>query len=890
MPQAFPSFRKRMYNRFFFLYLAIILTKWVIALPIEETAYGKSHFRLEFRPLPSSVENSFLDMEKSFAKSGVTARWISVVDPWGSPVYPSQIIPSPYQDSQHNADILQKWVDSIHSQGIPVVSWYPLIFSESGWQTHPEWRQVSLLPWPEGKSKEISCCINSGYGDALIKLMCEAIDKFKLDGIWFDGSAFTEIWERPLPLTCFCDACRQRFKRETGLDIPEKFDWNDTSFRKWVAWRYKVFAEFIGKIAGEIRRRYPNVAVVVNHYHRPQIPWHSAIPLDLYEADIITGSEATGIDSVDLVMRLCRAYNRSQSEVWRPLDIGDNPQEAPQTNDLLHHALACYIAGGFPSYGYPGGDINKAYETISLISPIMRQIHPYVGGKSLPYLALYVSQQSETFYFGRAIDGRGWKLEPFFSLLNRWTRELMTLQVPPDYIYDKALTEENLSRYKVLLLPFSPAISDKQAETILNFVKEGGIAYLGPGCGERDEWGEPRTKNPLGDKAGFNFDSIYPPSASELKNITIISPEGRPLSLLTSLYASLNLKGRNWKILYRFKDTQKPALAIRKYGKGYLIISAFDLAVNYPWYPVEGIDTKISPSTDDPAEGNRCAEFLDGPNAPYSFCPDMEVSNFPSISQPNYLGGKLSFFLKLVDAEAQFELRNSQTGETGILLHFSDDGHLLCNGKELMQLPLNQWVRLEVSFLFPAESQKGKFNLKILLPGGEYKKWEDMPLSESWNNFDWVVIFGPGRKVGHFFVDDIEISGLKGMGEEKLVFKEDFEEYEKGKNAFSFTSFILNEIEKLAPPPIEIKNGENLRFGAFQKDGLVLVHLHNPAGTWRDFSKEENKSLTLVIRFPVSEATLPLKENRELKLTKRGNVYYINLPFPSLYEIISLKR
>lgn len=861
----------------------------MFALPVDKTAYGEAYFRLELRPLPSSVEGTFSDMEKRLAESGVKARWISVVDPWGNPVYPSKIIPSPYADAEHREEILKKWIERIHSQGVAVMSWYPLIFSEAGWKAHPEWRQVSLLPWPEGKTKEISCCVNSGYGDALIEFICEAIDKFKLDGIWFDGSAFTEIWERPLPLTCFCESCRRKFKQDTGLDLPNKLSWDDPTFRRWVAWRFQSFASYIGRLANSIRKRYPNVAVVVNHYHRPAVPWHSAIPLDIYDADIIAGSEAWGIDLVDLVMRLCRAYNREQSEVWRPLDIGDNPSEATQTNDLLHHALACYVAGGFPSYGYPGGDINKAYETISLISPIMRSIHPYVGGKSLPHIAIHISQQSETFYFGRAIESKGWEMEPFFALLYRWTKELMNNHLPPDYIYDKALTKENLSRYKVLLMPFSPALSEKQAKVVLDFVKEGGIAYIGPGCGERDEWGEPRKPNPLGKELGFEFTNLYPPSASELTSIDIHTTSGESFSFLTSLYSPFKIKGREWKVLYRFKGTDSPALAMRKYGKGYIILSSFDLSVLYPWQAVEGMDTKILPSSYQPAQGSTCAEFIDGPKAPYNFCPDMEITNFPSVSPTLYQGGKFSFYIKLESAPAQVELRNSQTGETGILLRFSADGQLSVNGKEITKLPLNQWARISITFRFPKESLQGEFGIVVYSPEGK-REWEGIPLPPNWGNFDWAVIFGPETKEGRFWIDDVQIAGLKPNGEEALLFKEDFEDYGKKAKAPNLTTLLLKQIKELAPPPIELKGGEGIRFSAFEKDKSILIHLHNPAGSWRDFGKTNGNTLKLLFRFPISRAFLPLKDNRELRIEKRGNTYEISLPCPSLYEIVRITR
>jgi hypothetical protein len=874
----------------FLLLFAIVSVKGGRAMNVESTAYGKSVFRLEFRPLPTSMETTFKEVEEKLAESGVGARWISVVDPWGSPVYPSNIIPSPYPDAGKQEEILHKWIEVIHSKGLPVMSWYPLIFSEAGWKTHPEWRQVSLLPWPEGKTKEISCCINSGYGDALIELMCEAIGRFKLDGIWFDGSAFTEIWERPLPLTCFCSSCREKFKRDTGFDLPEKVDWNDPVFRRWVAWRFKVFGEFIGKAAREIRRRYPNVAVVVNHYHRPQIPWHSAIPLDIYDADIITGSEATGMDAVDLVMRLCRAYGRAQSEVWRPLDDGDEPEKSPQTNDLLHHALSCYIAGGMPSFGYPGGDFNKVYQTISLISPIMKAIHPYVGGESFPYLAIHISQQSETFYFGRAIDGKGWKLEPFFALLNRWTKELMNLHIPPDYIYDKALTKENLARYKVLLLPLSPALSNQQAESILNFAEKGGIVYLGPGCGELDEWGERRARNPLGEKLGFKFEDIYPPSASEIHQLTIVSPKGVSLTVLTSLYAPIKTLGREWEILFKEQGSNAPSIALRKYGKGYFILSAIDLQAVYPWQPIEGLDTKISPCFENPAEGNACAEFIDAPKAPYNFCPDMEIQNFPAIEDGKYVGGKMSFYIKVKDADAQIEMRNLETGATGVLLHFSSSGHLTVNGKDILNFPLNEWLKVEAQFRFQRESEPGKVDIKILLPDGNVEEWKGLPLlSEGFRRCDWAVIFAPGTKEGRFWIDDVEIYGMKSDGEEVLLFKEDFEGYGKESRP-NLCKLLWERIKELSPPPIELRRAEGIRVGTFEKDGVVYLHLHNPRGSWRDFGKDEGENLEILLRFPIKQAFLPLKNNSEVKVKKKGKFSILALPSPALYEIIAVER
>jgi hypothetical protein len=520
----------------------------------------------------------------------------------------------------------------------------------------------------------------------------------------------------------------------------------------------------------------------------------------------------------------------------------------------------------------------------------MKAIHPYVGGESFSYLAIHISQQSETFYFGRAIDGKGWKLEPFFALLNRWTMELMNLHIPPDYIYDKALTKENLARYKVLLFPLSPALSNQQAEAILNFAEKGGIVYLGPGCGELDEWGERRVRNPLGEKLGFKFEDIYPPSASEIHQLTIFSPKGVSLTVLTSLYAPIKTLGRGWEILFKEHGSNAPAIALRKYGKGFFILSAIDLQAVYPWQPIEGLDTKISPCFEYPAEGNACAEFVDAPKAPYNFCPDMEIQNFPAIEEGKYVGGKMSFYIKVKDADAQIEMRNLETGATGVLLHFSSSGHLTVNGKDILAFPLNEWLKVEAEFRFPKESEAGKVDIKILLPDGKVEEWKGLPLlSEGFRRCDWAVIFAPGTKEGRFWIDDVEIYGVKSDGEEALLFKEDFEGYGK-ESPPNLCKLLWERIKEFAPPPIELRRAEGIRVGAFEKDGIIYFHLHNPRGTWRDLGKDEGENLEILLRFPIKQAFLPLKNNSEVEVKKEGKFSILTLPSPALYEIIALER
>jgi hypothetical protein len=246
------------------------------AEPIEKTPYGRACLRIEARQFPKNDPFSAIDkLEPALAKAGVQSQWIQVVDDGGNPLVENPCLPCPYRAevARANEELLDHWANRIRRSGMPVLSWFSLAYCPRVNDFHPDWRQVSILPWPREGAQNATPCINSPYGDALIAYCNWAIERFKLDGAWFDGAFLTPTWERPMALTCRCAACQKKFKAETGLEIPEKIDWANPAFRRWLAWRYKTFGDYVGRLAGAIRQAHPHAVVVINHYHRIDAPW-----------------------------------------------------------------------------------------------------------------------------------------------------------------------------------------------------------------------------------------------------------------------------------------------------------------------------------------------------------------------------------------------------------------------------------------------------------------------------------------------------------------------------------------------------------------------------------------------------------------------------------------
>ncbi|MFH0797205.1 MAG: beta-galactosidase trimerization domain-containing protein [Candidatus Omnitrophota bacterium] len=431
------------------------------------------------------------DFEKKLAECGVESRWIGVYD-HGGPRFSSNFIPISKRVPGDLTSELKRWVDIVHQAGMNAVTWCAVSHCESGWAEHPEWRLVYM---DENQDLKHSCCINTSYGEALIGMTLEFFEKFNLDGIWFDGANFTGF---PLRSGCICPDCRQKFETETGCVSPKTVNFGNKVFRVWVQWRFDMYSAYLKKLVDAIHARYPDKVIGINHYHRyDPNAWLTACPLDPFECDIVTGSESTGrTDLASFSAKLASAYGRKHFDVWTATFRwkGGKNWQFHEPLALMHHAAACLTFGGYPVFGFetdiPAGAMSAYAESFfKPAADFLRRRSPYVEIESANPVALHISQQTETFFFGRNPDspGFGWYWE---SVLG-WDQMLNETGLGSDFIFDKHLNAERLKRYNVVILPLSLGLSEEQGKILKEYVRNGGVLVLGPWAGRLDVAGEP---------------------------------------------------------------------------------------------------------------------------------------------------------------------------------------------------------------------------------------------------------------------------------------------------------------------------------------------------------------------------------------------------------------
>ena len=137
-------------------------------------------------------------------------------------------------------DLLREFTDAAREMGLRVVARMDINRATKEFvDARPDWfaRDRSGAPYEAGG--RFLSCVNSGYYTEYIpQLLEEILTTYHPDGIT-DNS-----WQGPsAKQICYCDTCREKFSRDTGLDLPQAPDWSDKTYKVWIEWSFRCRLE-----------------------------------------------------------------------------------------------------------------------------------------------------------------------------------------------------------------------------------------------------------------------------------------------------------------------------------------------------------------------------------------------------------------------------------------------------------------------------------------------------------------------------------------------------------------------------------------------------------------------------------------------------------------------
>ncbi len=317
----------------------------------------------------------------------------------------------------HNAfksspDKMRILADKCRENGISVVGYYSLIYNNWAHDTHPEWRMTDETgrskrdgggrASDEFTSKDNSafryglCCPNNeSYREFVFAQIKEICEYFSFDGMFYDML----FW----PHTCLCDACRERWAREVGGDIPTREDWSDSRWLLHMKKRREWMGELAHTVTNYTKSLCPNASVEHNVAY-------SALPIGTTAncEEVISACDYAGGDlyrdiySQSFACKFYRSISKNQPFEYMFSRCAPNLGAHTQlkSEDIMKSAVSLTMANHGATLVIdaidPVGTLDeRVYDRIGRVFSELLPYEEYMRGDSVEDIGLYYSLKSK---------------------------------------------------------------------------------------------------------------------------------------------------------------------------------------------------------------------------------------------------------------------------------------------------------------------------------------------------------------------------------------------------------------------------------------------------------------------------------------------------------------
>jgi hypothetical protein len=373
---------------------------------------------------------------------------------------------------------------------------------EDMYRLHPEWMEVD----PQGNIRHHQVmpelylsCNHGGYNrEFLTEVIKEIVATYKVDGVfanrWADTSAFK---------ICYCAYCRASFGRE----LPRTRDPRDKNWRDYTLWyqdslfsvmklwddeirKIKPDATFIPNSGGGVGnaldwKRFGEMSetLVCDHQGRSgvQPPWSNGMAAKVFRS--AAGNKAiVGIFGINVATQyrwMKSVKGSAEQQIW----------------------AAEGVANGFRPWFTKFGGVQEDERWMPQVERFFqwhKTAEKYLHDREpAARVALIYSQQTSLYYGGAQAQAN------VGDAVNGMYHALVEARIPFEMVHDHKL--EELSRFKLAVLPNVAALSDAQCESLRKFVAGGGSLVATYATSLYDEWGAPRQDFGLADVLGIRY-------------------------------------------------------------------------------------------------------------------------------------------------------------------------------------------------------------------------------------------------------------------------------------------------------------------------------------------------------------------------------------------------
>jgi hypothetical protein len=377
---------------------------------------------------------------------------------------------------------------------------------------HPEWlsRDADGEPQEHWSAPNVwlTCPFGRYATEFVPKINAEILERYDVDAI------FANRWTGEG--RCFCEGCRTQYRQATGgaeiPPLPTKnggYSAEAVSYRRW--WERTLLG--IARTWDEqIRAIKPEARFV------PNSGGGALSPLDMSalaeQSDILFADKQarSGLSPAFTSGRHAKEFRAvmGQKPVGGIFSMGieeahrwkDSVQVAEEIRMWVASATANGVRAWFTKFAGTVHD-PRWLDVVKDIYVWHAENEQYLRNTvSIADIGLVYSQQS-----ARAFDGEESERTVHRPILG-WYQMLIEARMPFDMVHDQLLDAPSLAKYKVLILPNTVAMSDRQADQLREFVSTGGTLVATYRTSLLDEQGRERDDFALGDLFGVRADGV----------------------------------------------------------------------------------------------------------------------------------------------------------------------------------------------------------------------------------------------------------------------------------------------------------------------------------------------------------------------------------------------
>ncbi len=381
-------------------------------------------------------------------------------------------------------DIFGETVQGLRDAGIVPIAYYTVIFHNDSARRFPHGVPVDKNGSVYDGRYHFGCPNNPDIADFYMEQLRE-ISQYPIEGIFIDMT----YW----PAICCCESCREKFRKETGFEIPEIINWSDPLWLKYQQFRENSMAEFAKKLTMTVKEIKPECTVT--HQFSPVLHgWRLGQSTGIAEAsDYVTGDFYGGKQQQRLALKLFDAYSTHKpSEFMTSRCVTLKDHTSTKSDDELYlHALTTLANGSayfFIDALNPDGSLEQNfYQRIKKINqellPFKEMIahhRPELCAEVGVYFAIescvnLLNNGVKTKNLKEVCNNMAQRSNPVVEELLGITGLLQNLHIPYKFITER---QEDYSSLKVLIVANANHLKQKEYNKMRKFVQDGGLLIV----------------------------------------------------------------------------------------------------------------------------------------------------------------------------------------------------------------------------------------------------------------------------------------------------------------------------------------------------------------------------------------------------------------------------